>query len=65
VAASSEAETRKLLGSSDVHGYHDESLARRRKRRPGIVFRKLFSPELLAFSAVRDDSAAHQSILGR
>jgi hypothetical protein len=41
VAAYSEAEARKLLGSPDVHRYADQDLARRIKRRPGVVFRKL------------------------
>ena len=40
VAASSEAEARKLLGSPDVHRYADQILAIRVKRRPGVVFRK-------------------------
>jgi len=41
VAAGTEAEARNLLGSDDIHGYHDEALARRLRRQPRVVFRKL------------------------
>ena len=41
VAARSESEAKRLLGTDNVHGYHDDALARRLRRKPGVVFKKV------------------------